>query len=67
MVRWPKIIFGQKVAIILVVSVMSMLVISVFWQASAAVVSPLKGRHVVMLDPGHGGYDPGAVRSMDFY
>lgn len=67
MEQWPKIIMGKKMAIVLVLSVMGMLVVSVFWQASAAVISPLKDRYVVMLDPGHGGYDPGAITSQGVY
>ncbi|GAB6153477.1 N-acetylmuramoyl-L-alanine amidase [Desulfosporosinus burensis] len=67
MVRWPKIILGKKTAIILVLGVMGMLVVSVFWHGSTAVVSPLEDRYVVMLDPGHGGYDPGAVSSQGVY
>lgn len=65
--RWPKVILGTKSAILLVVGVMSMLVLSVFWHGSTAVVSQLKDRYVVMLDPGHGGYDPGAVSSHGVY
>jgi N-acetylmuramoyl-L-alanine amidase len=44
-----------------------LLVFSVLWQGSTAVVSHLEERHVVMLDPGHGGYDPGAVSSQGVY
>ena len=54
-------ILGNKTAILLVLGVMSMLVFSVFWQGSSAVVSHLEKGHIVMLDPGHGGYDPGAT------
>jgi len=45
---------------------MSMLVGSVLWQGSTAVVSLEKG-HIVMLDPGHGGYDPGAITKQGVY
>ena len=59
-------ISGNKTAILLVLSVMSMLVVSVLWQGSTAVVSFEKG-HIVMLDPGHGGYDPGAITNRGVY
>lgn len=59
-------ISGNKTAILLVLSVMSMLIISVLWQGSTAVVSLEKG-HIVMLDPGHGGYDPGAITNQGVY
>ncbi|MCL4419988.1 N-acetylmuramoyl-L-alanine amidase [Patescibacteria group bacterium] len=58
---------GKKTAIILVLGVMGILVISVFWQGSSAVVSSFGDRYVVMLDPGHGGYDPGAITSKGVY
>lgn len=58
---------GKKMATVLVLSVMGMLVVSVFWQASTVVVSPQRGRCVVMLDPGHGGYDPGAISADGVY
>lgn len=65
--RWPKVIIGTRFAIILVIGVMGSLVLSVFWQGSTAVVSQLENRYVVMLDPGHGGYDPGAVTPQGVY
>ncbi len=65
--RWPEIILGKKSAMILVLGVMGMLVFSVFWQGSTAVISHLEDRHIVMLDPGHGGYDPGAITSQGVY
>ena len=58
---------GRKTAVLLVLSVMSMLVFSVLWQGSTAVISHSKEGHVVMLDPGHGGYDPGAITSQGVY
>jgi len=59
---------GKKTgAILLILSVMSMLVISVLWQGSAAVVSHYEKGHTVMLDPGHGGYDPGAITKQGVY
>lgn len=67
--RLPVVISGKgkKPAILLVLSVMGMLVFSVFWQGSSAVVSHLKDRYVVMLDPGHGGYDPGSINPQGVY
>ena len=65
--RWPKVILGTKSAILLVIGVMITLVLSVFWQGTTAVVSQFEDRYVVMLDPGHGGYDPGAVSSQGIY
>lgn len=65
--RQPVSIPGKKTAILLVLSVMSMLVFSVLWQGSTAVISHSEEGHVVMLDPGHGGYDPGAITSQGVY
>lgn len=65
--RRPTLILGTKAAILLVLGVMSALVFSVFWQGSAAVVGQFQNRFVVMLDPGHGGYDPGAVSAQGVY
>ncbi|MDQ7092771.1 N-acetylmuramoyl-L-alanine amidase [Desulfosporosinus sp. PR] len=65
--RQPMAVLGKKAAIGFVLGVMSLLVISVFWQGSAAVVGHLDVSHVVMLDPGHGGYDPGAISSQGVY
>ena len=58
---------GNKTAILLVLSVMSMLVVSVLWQGSIAVVNHFEKGHIVMLDPGHGGYDPGAIAKQGVY
>jgi len=65
--RWPKVIIGTKFAVVLVIGVMCTLVLSVFWQGSTAVVSQFENRYVVMLDPGHGGYDPGAITAQGVY
>jgi N-acetylmuramoyl-L-alanine amidase len=46
---------------------MGMLVFSIFWHGSTAVVSHFGDRYVVILDPGHGGYDPGAISSQGVY
>ncbi|TGE34060.1 N-acetylmuramoyl-L-alanine amidase [Desulfosporosinus sp. Sb-LF] len=58
---------GKKTAMLLVLCVMSILVFSVLWQGSTAVVSRLENGDSVMLDPGHGGYDPGAITSQGVY
>jgi N-acetylmuramoyl-L-alanine amidase len=60
-------ITGNKTAILLVLSVMSVLVLSVLWQGSTAVLSHFEKGHIVMLDPGHGGYDPGAITKQGVY
>ncbi|MHB1404356.1 MAG: N-acetylmuramoyl-L-alanine amidase family protein [Desulfitobacteriaceae bacterium] len=57
----------KSVAVIFVLGVMGALVLSVFWQGSAVVLNYAKDRHVVMLDPGHGGYDPGAITKQGVY
>ena len=58
---------GKKLAILLVLSVMCMLVVSVLWQGSTSVASQFEKGHIVMLDPGHGGYDPGAITKQGVY
>ena len=58
---------GKKTAIYLVIGVMSMLILSVLWQGSVAVVGYHGKGHIVMLDPGHGGYDPGAITAQGVY
>ncbi|MDP4125410.1 MAG: N-acetylmuramoyl-L-alanine amidase [Bacillota bacterium] len=65
--RWPMVILSKKSAGLLILSVMGMLMFSVFWQGSSAVVSHFGGQHVVMLDPGHGGYDPGTITNQGVY
>ncbi|WP_088226317.1 N-acetylmuramoyl-L-alanine amidase [Desulfosporosinus sp. FKB] len=58
---------GKKMAIGFVLGVMSLLIFSVLWQGSTAVVSHFEEHYTVMLDPGHGGYDPGAISSQGVY
>ena len=58
---------GKKTAVLLILGVMSMLVFSVLWQGSTAVVSHFEKGHIVMLDPGHGGYDPGSITKQGVY
>lgn len=57
----------KPVAALLILGVMGILSLSVFWQGSSAVVSQLNVHRIAMLDPGHGGYDPGAITSMGVY
>lgn len=52
----------RNLAMMVVLAVMISLVFSVFRQGSAAVNSQMNDAHVVVLDPGHGGYDPGATK-----
>lgn len=47
--------------------VMLGLVVSVLWQGSSAVVSHLSTRYIVVIDAGHGGYDPGAITPQGLY
>lgn len=54
-------------AALLVLVIMGMLIFSVFWQGSGAVAARLYEHHVVVLDPGHGGYDPGTITSEGLY
>jgi N-acetylmuramoyl-L-alanine amidase len=65
--RLPIVILGKNSAVVLILSVMGMLMFSVFWQGSSAVASHFGDHHVVMLDPGHGGYDPGTITSQGVY
>ncbi len=57
----------HRLAVALVLSVMATLILSIFWQGSAIVNSQLNVLHVVVLDPGHGGYDPGAITRQGVY
>lgn len=57
----------QRFAGVLVLAVMAALVLSVLWQGSAVVNTQFKDPHIVVLDPGHGGYDPGAVTRQGVY
>ena len=54
-------------AVFVVLTVMTGLILSVFYQASAAVVSQLNTKYSVLLDAGHGGYDPGAITKQGVY
>lgn len=57
----------HRLAVIVVLSVMATLILSVFWQGSMVVTSQLNDLRVVVLDPGHGGYDPGAITQQGIY
>ncbi len=68
--RRPVVIPGrqtQAMAIIIVLTVMFGLVFSVFYQGSAAVLGPLETKVKVVVDAGHGGYDPGAITKQGVY
>lgn len=57
----------KPMAALLMIGIMGILLLSVFWQGSAAVISSTNDSHVVMIDAGHGGYDPGAITSQGIY
>lgn len=68
--RRPVVIPGKNIkgmAVLFVLTVMTGLVLSVFYQASAAVVSQLNTKYSVVIDAGHGGYDPGAITKQGVY
>ncbi|WP_427846190.1 N-acetylmuramoyl-L-alanine amidase family protein [Desulfitobacterium metallireducens] len=55
-------------AAIIIVLLMASLVFSVLWQGSTVVISHLNNtQHIVVIDAGHGGYDPGAITSQGLY
>lgn len=57
----------RRLAMMIVLAVMISLIFAVFKQGSAAVSSQMNDVHVVVLDPGHGGYDPGAISKQGIY
>lgn len=68
--RTPVVLIGRntkRMAALIILILMSGLVISVLWQGSTAVVSHLNTRYIVVIDAGHGGYDPGAITSQGLY
>lgn len=68
--RQMVVIFGKKLkpmAALVIVGVMGTLLISVFWQGSKAVITSTNEKYIVMIDAGHGGYDPGAIAEQDIY
>lgn len=67
--RRPVIIPGKKLktsAALLVLAIMGGLVLSVFWQGSEMALNHLN-EITVVIDPGHGGYDPGAITAQGIY
>lgn len=55
-------------AVVIILMLMTSLVFSVLWQGSTAVISHLNNtQHIVVIDAGHGGYDPGAITSQGLY
>ncbi|MEL1134853.1 N-acetylmuramoyl-L-alanine amidase [Desulfitobacterium sp. THU1] len=68
--RKPVVIPGRRtqgMAVIIVLTLMLGLVVSVFYQGSAAVLGPQEIKYKVVLDAGHGGYDPGAITKQGIY
>lgn len=68
--RQMVVIHGKKlkpVAALLIIGVMGALLFSVFWQGSKAVITSTNDKYVVMIDAGHGGYDPGAIADQEIY
>lgn len=68
--RQMVVIFGKKLkpmAALVIVGVMGTLLFSVFWQGSKAVITSTNEKYIVMIDAGHGGYDPGAIAEQDIY
>lgn len=68
--RRPVVIPGKNMkgmAVLIVLMVMTGLVLSVFYQGSAAVVNQMDSQHLVVLDAGHGGYDPGTITPQGVY
>ncbi|AHF05698.1 N-acetylmuramoyl-L-alanine amidase [Desulfitobacterium metallireducens DSM 15288] len=58
----------KGMAAIIIVLLMASLVFSVLWQGSTVVISHLNNtQHIVVIDAGHGGYDPGAITSQGLY
>lgn len=57
----------KPMAALFIIGVMGALLLSVFWHGSVAVISSTNDKHVVMIDAGHGGYDPGAITSQGIY
>lgn len=54
-------------AVLIILMLMFSLVFSVLWQGSTAVVSHMNTHHIVVIDAGHGGYDPGAITAQGLY
>ncbi len=68
--RRAVIIPGRRskiVAAVWIIAVMGALTLSVLWQGSAAVISRYQHQHSVVIDAGHGGYDPGAITQQGLY
>lgn len=57
----------KPMAALLIIGVMGALLFSVFWQGSKAVISSTNEKYMVMIDAGHGGYDPGAITKEGIY
>lgn len=66
--RKPVIFMGRNtMAVVIILMLMASLVFSVLWQGSTVVISHLNTQHSVVIDAGHGGYDPGAITAQGLY
>ncbi|HWQ72227.1 MAG TPA: N-acetylmuramoyl-L-alanine amidase [Desulfitobacteriaceae bacterium] len=68
--RQIVVIQGKKLkpmAALLITGVMGALLFLVFWHGSKAVIASTNNKYIVMVDAGHGGYDPGAIAVQDIY
>lgn len=57
----------KPAAALIVSGIMGLLLLSVFWQGSTVFAARLAEPHIVVLDPGHGGYDPGTITPEGLY
>lgn len=64
--NWLKKKDSELSAFVVLVIMLSLLG-SVVWQGSQTVFYQLAKPRMVVIDPGHGGYDPGAVAAQDVY
>lgn len=68
--RQMVVIHGKRLkpmAALLIIGVMGALLFSVFLHGSEAVITSTNEKDVVMIDAGHGGYDPGAIAEQEIY
>ena len=68
--RRAVVILGRNskfAAALLIVAVMAALTFSVLWQGSVAVNTRYQKQYSLVIDAGHGGYDPGAVTKQGIY
>lgn len=68
--RKPVIFMGRNtrgMAVFIILMLMLGTIFSVLWQGSIVVISQLNTLHIVVIDAGHGGYDPGAITAQGLY